>query len=227
MGWSRATVRVGPAINRVKDPMTKPGRNEVVPFLVICIGGAMPTRSPLPLGTIEGYVMIRDFQVLKPCVFLGCFICICEATTFSNTGVRASQFQGLTERIPSYTMISRVPEAEVHALNGSCAAGSDRGLGPPIPSPSSLTDAQLTPPGLAVWATLITKSTYLPGLLTLAYSLRKSNSAYPLLALYTDSLPPPCLAANGRRHGSTSWTGAFSTRLTLTWSRCGPREERR
>ncbi|MBE3042641.1 glycosyltransferase family 8 protein, partial [Candidatus Bathyarchaeota archaeon] len=48
---------------------------------------------------------------------------------------------------------------------------------------------------LAVWATLITKSTYLPGLLTLAYSLRKSNSAYPLLALYTNSLPPPCLAA--------------------------------
>ena len=70
MGWSRATVRVGPAINRVKDPMTKLGRNEVVPFFsVICIGGAMPTRSPLPLGTIEGYVKIRDIQVLKHCVF--------------------------------------------------------------------------------------------------------------------------------------------------------------
>lgn len=55
--------------------------------------------------------------------------------------------------------------------------------------------AQLTPPGGAIWATLITKAAYLPGLLTLNYSLRKSGSAYPLVALYTDSVPPSCLAA--------------------------------
>lgn len=36
---------------------------------------------------------------------------------------------------------------------------------------------------------------YLPGLLTLAYSLKRVKSTYPLLALYTDSLPPEGLQA--------------------------------
>lgn len=39
-----------------------------------------------------------------------------------------------------------------------------------------------------IWATLITNSNYLQGVLTLDYSLKKYNSAYPLIALYTDQL---------------------------------------
>ncbi|KAJ5726423.1 uncharacterized protein N7483_007780 [Penicillium malachiteum] len=38
-----------------------------------------------------------------------------------------------------------------------------------------------------VWTTLITNTDYLPGLLTLDFSLKKVNSKYPLVALYTDS----------------------------------------
>lgn len=38
-----------------------------------------------------------------------------------------------------------------------------------------------------VWTTLITNTKYLPGLLTLEYSLRKVNSKYPLVVLYTDT----------------------------------------
>ncbi|TKA26440.1 hypothetical protein B0A50_05276 [Salinomyces thailandicus] len=40
-----------------------------------------------------------------------------------------------------------------------------------------------------VWTTLITNTAYLPGLLTLAASLRYVGSKYPLVALYTDSFP--------------------------------------
>lgn len=39
-----------------------------------------------------------------------------------------------------------------------------------------------------IWATLITNKDYLPGVLTLNYSLKKVNSAYPLVALYTNQL---------------------------------------
>lgn len=39
-----------------------------------------------------------------------------------------------------------------------------------------------------IWATLITNANYLPGVLTLNYSLIKNNSKYPLIALYTDKL---------------------------------------
>ncbi|KAJ2904229.1 hypothetical protein MKZ38_008559 [Zalerion maritima] len=48
-----------------------------------------------------------------------------------------------------------------------------------------------------VWTVLITNESYLPGLLTLAYSLRRSPnpSAYPLVALYTDTLSPAGHAA--------------------------------
>ncbi|KAJ5638352.1 hypothetical protein N7490_008231 [Penicillium lividum] len=38
-----------------------------------------------------------------------------------------------------------------------------------------------------VWTSLITNTAYLPGLLTLDYSLKKVGSKYPLVALYTDS----------------------------------------
>lgn len=41
----------------------------------------------------------------------------------------------------------------------------------------------------AVWTTLITNTAYLPGLLTLEYSLRRAGSQYPLVVLYTDSFP--------------------------------------
>ncbi|OCK84368.1 glycosyltransferase family 8 protein [Lepidopterella palustris CBS 459.81] len=41
-----------------------------------------------------------------------------------------------------------------------------------------------------VWTTLITNTKYLTGLLTLDHSLKKYKSAYPLVALYTDTFPP-------------------------------------
>lgn len=44
-------------------------------------------------------------------------------------------------------------------------------------------------PSKKVWTTLITNTDYLPGLLTLDYSLKLTNSAYPLIALYTDTFP--------------------------------------
>lgn len=40
-----------------------------------------------------------------------------------------------------------------------------------------------------MWTTLITNTEYLPGLLTLEYSLRRVGSKYPLVVLYTDSFP--------------------------------------
>jgi len=40
-----------------------------------------------------------------------------------------------------------------------------------------------------VWTTLITNTKYLSGLITLDYSLKKSGSKYPLVALYTDAFP--------------------------------------
>lgn len=51
-----------------------------------------------------------------------------------------------------------------------------------------------------MWTTLITNLDYLPGLLTLAHSLARARSAYPLVALYTDSFPArgrAALAARG------------------------------
>lgn len=46
-----------------------------------------------------------------------------------------------------------------------------------------------------VWTTLITNTAYLPGLLTLDASLKHAKSAYPLVALYTDTFPPKGHAA--------------------------------
>lgn len=40
-----------------------------------------------------------------------------------------------------------------------------------------------------VWTTLITNIEYLPGLLTLDYSLKQVQSKYPLIALYTSGFP--------------------------------------
>lgn len=39
-----------------------------------------------------------------------------------------------------------------------------------------------------IWATLITRGSYIPGVLTLNFSLIKHNSKYPLVALYTEQL---------------------------------------
>lgn len=50
-----------------------------------------------------------------------------------------------------------------------------------------------------MWTTLITNLDYLPGLLTLEYSLRKHSSAYPLVALYTDTFPESGRAALAAR----------------------------
>ena len=39
-----------------------------------------------------------------------------------------------------------------------------------------------------VWVTLLTNLKYLPGVLTLDFSLQKAKSKYPFVVLYTDSL---------------------------------------
>ncbi|KGO77210.1 Glycosyl transferase, family 8 [Penicillium italicum] len=57
-----------------------------------------------------------------------------------------------------------------------------------------MADDMQEPGGLKVWTTLITNTAYLPGLLTLHYSLKKAGSKYPLVVLYTDSFP-----ADGRK----------------------------
>lgn len=59
--------------------------------------------------------------------------------------------------------------------------------------------ARLTACSTAVWATLITNLSYLPGLLTLHYSLQQAKSVYPLLALYTDAFPAAGLDALAAR----------------------------
>lgn len=54
--------------------------------------------------------------------------------------------------------------------------------------PESTTNADIADLPSKIWVTLITNSNYMPGLLTLNYSLKKSNSIYPLVAMYTDKL---------------------------------------
>lgn len=50
-----------------------------------------------------------------------------------------------------------------------------------------------------VWTTLLTNSAYLPGVLALDFSLKRCESAYPLVVLYTDSLPAEGHKALDRR----------------------------
>ena len=45
------------------------------------------------------------------------------------------------------------------------------------------------------WVTLLTRSSYLPGVITLAHSLSKHSTKYPLLVLVTPSLPESSLRA--------------------------------
>ena len=51
-----------------------------------------------------------------------------------------------------------------------------------------------------VWTTLITNNAYLSGLLTLDYSLKQHHSAYPLVALYTETFPQSGLDALQKRN---------------------------
>ncbi|KAF6007241.1 hypothetical protein HII13_004552 [Brettanomyces bruxellensis] len=50
-----------------------------------------------------------------------------------------------------------------------------------------------------IWATLITNDKYVPGLLTLDYSLKRSKSKYPLVAMYTEQIDPDSLNAIAQR----------------------------
>ena len=45
------------------------------------------------------------------------------------------------------------------------------------------------------WVTLLTRPSYLAGAIILAHTLRKYSSRYPLIVLYTDSLPQECVDA--------------------------------
>lgn len=47
----------------------------------------------------------------------------------------------------------------------------------------------------AAYATLLTRATYLPGVITLAFTLAKQSSTYPLLVLVTESLPSSAFRA--------------------------------
>lgn len=58
-----------------------------------------------------------------------------------------------------------------------------------IPTPSDKANKS------SVWTCLITNNDYLPGLLTLHYSLLKVKSQYPFVALYTSTFPESGLAA--------------------------------
>ncbi|QPG74428.1 hypothetical protein FOA43_001757 [Brettanomyces nanus] len=51
-----------------------------------------------------------------------------------------------------------------------------------------------------IWATLITNSRYVPGVITLDYSLKKANSKYRLVAMYTEQLDLESLKALTCRH---------------------------
>lgn len=80
-----------------------------------------------------------------------------------------------------------------------------------------------------IWASLITNTNYLPGLLTLHASLLSTHTAYPFVALYTPSLPATALAAlharNIRTHpvpplAPEQTRGyAHDPRFTETWTK--------
>ena len=54
------------------------------------------------------------------------------------------------------------------------------------------------------WVTLLTRTSYLPGAVLLAHSLHEHRSAYPLIILYTPSLPSSCLSALRREASLTN-----------------------
>lgn len=56
-------------------------------------------------------------------------------------------------------------------------------------SPNGILSTDISPCPKIAWVTLVTKASYLPGFVLLAYSLKKHNSKYPLIVLTTASLP--------------------------------------
>ncbi|KAK0671824.1 nucleotide-diphospho-sugar transferase [Cercophora samala] len=83
--------------------------------------------------------------------------------------------------------------------DGTRVVDSDRGTFPPLHS-LPLVNSSLTTLD-PVYTTLITSLSYLPGLLTLHYSLvHRTKSKYPLIALYTSSFPESGLAILRRRN---------------------------
>ncbi|KAF4635906.1 hypothetical protein G7Y89_g2181 [Cudoniella acicularis] len=54
------------------------------------------------------------------------------------------------------------------------------------------------------WVTLLTQESYLLGVVLLAYSLHKQNSRYPLIILYTPSLPSSTALALSREAALTN-----------------------
>ena len=53
----------------------------------------------------------------------------------------------------------------------------------------------VTNPPKRAWVTLLTRSSYLPGVITLAYTLHKHATVYPLIVLITPSLPEASIRA--------------------------------
>ncbi|KXT06941.1 hypothetical protein AC578_7101 [Pseudocercospora eumusae] len=53
-------------------------------------------------------------------------------------------------------------------------------------------------PNSRAWLTLITRASYLPGLVLLLHSLYQHGSKHPIIVQYTDSLPEDCIKALGQ-----------------------------
>ncbi|KZO98479.1 glycosyltransferase family 8 protein [Calocera viscosa TUFC12733] len=94
-----------------------------------------------------------------------------------------------------------------------------------------LTTAFTPRPGRCAWVTLITKSSYLAGVITLAQTFREVGSAYPLVVFCTPQLPARArriLAAHDiqcrdvqplmPKQGAYEWSGAFK-RFEETWNK--------
>ncbi|KAK2627605.1 hypothetical protein QTJ16_003571 [Diplocarpon rosae] len=74
---------------------------------------------------------------------------------------------------------------------------------PPHPRPPPQPPSPQPPPSTRAWVTLLTGESYIPGAILLAHSLQKQHSRYPLIILYTPSLPAALLPAL-RREASLS-----------------------
>ncbi|KAI4086992.1 MAG: hypothetical protein LQ344_007120 [Seirophora lacunosa] len=61
--------------------------------------------------------------------------------------------------------------------------------------PHSIDGFETTRATECAWVTLLTRASYLPGVITLAYSLSTHNTIYPLIVLVTPSLPSSALRA--------------------------------
>lgn len=100
-------------------------------------------------------------------LFTLCLLCLASTTTTAKQGEVTEQ------PCPAATLATPVPEPKPPKVRRHHIYHQE----------SILTAL------LSVWTTLITNTAYLSGLLTLEYSLRRVQSIYPLLVLYTDSFP--------------------------------------